>query len=63
MIAPAFPAFNIYSRIARQTTALGPLAVATAMSRVPGWNVEVIDENNYRRPGPRDAHGLPDHPT
>jgi len=63
MIAPAFPAFNIYSRIARRTTALGPLSVATAVNRMDGWNVEVIDENNYRNLGPRDAQGRPDHRT
>lgn len=61
MIAPVFPALNIYSRIAGTTTALGPLCVATAARRAPPWQVEVIDENNYRRPGPRDANGLPDH--
>lgn len=61
MIAPAYPAFNIYSRIARHTTALGPLSVATAVSCMPGWTVEVIDENNYRKFGPRDRRGLPDH--
>jgi radical SAM superfamily enzyme YgiQ (UPF0313 family) len=63
MIAPAYPAFNIYSRVARTTTALGPLSVATAVSRMPGWTVEVIDENNYRKFGPRDRTGRPDHPT
>ena len=63
MIAPAFPAFNIYSRIARHTTALGPLSVATTVSHMPGWHVEVIDENNYRKLGPKDPHGLPDHTT
>ena len=61
MIAPAYPAFNIYSRIAKRTTALGPLCVATAVSRMPDWDVEVIDENNYRKFGPKDEHGLPDH--
>jgi radical SAM superfamily enzyme YgiQ (UPF0313 family) len=63
MIAPAFPAFNIYSRVAKYTTALGPLSVATVVSRMPGWDVEVIDENNYRKFGPKDAHGRPDHDT
>lgn len=63
MIAPAYPAFNIYSRIARQTTALGPLSVATVVSRIPGWDVEVIDENNYRKLGPRNKDGRPDHET
>jgi len=63
MIVPAFPAFNIYSRIARLTTALGPVCVATVVSRMEGWDVEVIDENNYRKFGPRDSAGLPDHNT
>jgi len=63
MIVPAFPAFNIYSRIARRTTALGPLCIATVVSQLPGWAVEVIDENNYRKYGPRDPAGLPDHET
>lgn len=63
MIAPAYPAFNIYSRIAKQTTALGPLCVATAVSHMPGWEVEVIDENNFRKFGPRDKDGRPNHAT
>ncbi len=63
MIGPAYPAFNIYSRIARKTTALGPLHVATMVSRLPNWDVEVTDENNYRQPGPRDVEGHPDHST
>lgn len=61
MVIPKYPAFNIYSRIARRTTALGPLCVATSISKMPGWDVEVIDENNYRSPGPVDTHGAPDH--
>ena len=63
MIVPAFPAFNICSRIARQTTALGPLSVATAVSRMNGWHVEVIDENNYRKLGPTDDAGRLEHST
>lgn len=61
MIAPAFPAFNIYSRIARTTTALGPVAVATQIEQMSAWDVEVIDENNYWKPGPRDGSNSPDH--
>jgi radical SAM superfamily enzyme YgiQ (UPF0313 family) len=61
MIVPAYPAFNIYSRIARRTTSLGPVTVATVVSRMQGWDVEVIDENNYRKFGPRDGNGHPDH--
>ncbi len=61
IIMPAYPAFNIYSRIARITTALGPVSVATSVHEVEGWDVEVIDENNYQRSGPRNASGMPDH--
>lgn len=61
MIAPSYPAFNIYSRVARRTTALGPLSVATVISLLDGWEAEVIDENNYRMPGPRDRTGRCDH--
>jgi len=61
MVAPAYPAFNIYTNIARHTTALGPVSVATAVSRMPAWDVEVIDENNYRKFGPKDSTGRPDH--
>jgi radical SAM superfamily enzyme YgiQ (UPF0313 family) len=63
MIAPGYPAFNVYSRIARSTTALGPVSVATVISRMEGWDVEVIDENNYRRYGPLNPQGRPDHAT
>ncbi len=63
MIIPAYPAFNIYSRVAKKTTALGPLMVATVVSRMKHWNAEVIDENNFRMPGPKDESGRPDHGT
>ncbi|KPK90951.1 MAG: hypothetical protein AMJ94_08145 [Deltaproteobacteria bacterium SM23_61] len=61
IIIPAYPTFNIYSRIARATTALGPVTVATAAREMEGWDVEVIDENNYQRSGPVTPTGLPDH--
>ncbi|MDP8222232.1 MAG: radical SAM protein [Candidatus Lernaella stagnicola] len=62
VIIPAFPNFNIYSSIARTTTALGPVSVATVASEIPGWDVEVIDENNCRdKFCPRDKNGRPDH--
>ncbi len=57
VIVPAFPAFNIYSRIARGTTALGPVCVATAVHEIERWDVEVIDENNLRRHGPVSKEG------
>lgn len=61
IVIPAYPAFNIYSHVARKTTALGPITVATAAREVGGWEVEVIDENNYQRSGPLTDSGLPDH--
>jgi len=61
IIIPAFPAFNVYSRIARVTTALGPVCIATVVNKMEGWDAEVIDENNYRRFGPRDVMGRPDY--
>ncbi|HNS21319.1 MAG TPA: radical SAM protein [Sedimentisphaerales bacterium] len=58
IVVPAFPAFNIYSRIAVRTTALGPVRVATAVNDMAGWDAEVIDENNLGRCGPRaDSRG------
>ncbi|MBN1942852.1 MAG: radical SAM protein, partial [Phycisphaerae bacterium] len=60
MISPAYPAFNIYSRLAKETTPLGPVCIATAVHDIPGWDAEVIDENNYRF-GPRDETGKADH--
>jgi radical SAM superfamily enzyme YgiQ (UPF0313 family) len=60
LVCPAYPAFNIYSAQARVTTALGPICVATAARRLTGWDVEVVDENNYHF-GPRDEQGRCDH--
>jgi radical SAM superfamily enzyme YgiQ (UPF0313 family) len=61
LIIPGFPTFNIYSSVARYTTALGPVMIATVVSKMPGWEVEVIDENNYHRRGPKDEASRPDH--
>ncbi|OGV37665.1 MAG: hypothetical protein A2020_14940 [Lentisphaerae bacterium GWF2_45_14] len=61
IIIPAFPAFNIYSRVANQTTALGPVCIASVVNKMSGWDVEVIDENNYRKHGPLNSEGMPDH--
>lgn len=58
---PAFPAFNIYSRVARRTTALGPVCIATAVHEIERWDAEVIDENNLGRYGPRSRDGGADH--
>jgi radical SAM superfamily enzyme YgiQ (UPF0313 family) len=61
IVIPAYPAFNIYSRIARKTTALGPVSVASAANEVEGWDVEVIDENNLGRYGPKSGSEGADH--
>ena len=61
IIDPAYPAFNIYSHIAKRTTALGPVSVATCAKEIEGWDVEVIDENNMRLYGPRNPSGGADH--
>lgn len=60
IIIPAFQEINVFSTIAKKTTALGPIMVATVADKLWGWRVEVIDENNYRR-GPKDREGSPDH--
>ncbi|MFH1678216.1 MAG: cobalamin-dependent protein, partial [Candidatus Omnitrophota bacterium] len=61
IVIPAYPAFNIYSSVAKQTTALGPVCVASAVSGMGNWDVEVIDENNLRRYGPISESGGADH--
>lgn len=61
IVIPAYPAFNIYSDVAKRTTALGPVCVATAVNEMEKWDVEVIDENNLRRYGPRSDSGGADH--
>jgi hypothetical protein len=64
IIIPAFPNFNIYSFTARETTSVGPLAVATCANLLENWDVEVIDENNCRNKlCPKDEYGHPDHVT
>jgi len=61
IIAPSYPAFNIYSYTAARTTALGPICVATSVNEMERWDVEVIDENNLRRYGPRGILAGADH--
>jgi radical SAM superfamily enzyme YgiQ (UPF0313 family) len=59
MIVPAHPRKSVFTGQAKRTTALGPLIVATVVSNMLEWIVEVIDENNWN--GPRAKDGLPDH--
>ncbi|MBI9098396.1 MAG: B12-binding domain-containing radical SAM protein [Spirochaetaceae bacterium] len=59
---PRFPNFNIYSLVARTTTSVGPLFVATSAARLDCWDVEVIDENNlHGKYYPRKEKGVLDH--
>ena len=60
IIVPATKRVNIYSGPLRVTTCYAAVVVATIISKIWGWRVEVIDENNYRG-GPLDKNGLPDH--
>jgi radical SAM superfamily enzyme YgiQ (UPF0313 family) len=61
IVIPAYPAFNIYTFVADKTSSLGPVYVASSAREVEGWDVEVIDENNLRRYGPRSKSGGADH--
>jgi len=61
IVIPAYPAFNIYSRIARRTTALGPVCIATSASKMDRWDVEVVDENNLGKFGPKGETVGADH--
>lgn len=60
-IALGYPTFNIYSSIAKHTTSLGLVLVASTAAQKKGWDVEVIDENNFHGQMPKDQHGHPDH--
>lgn len=63
IIVPAPSKLNIYGHISSRTTALGAIMVATAANKVPGWEVEVIDESNchHRKWPPNAADGYIDH--
>ena len=61
IVVPGYPAFNVYSYVAKKTTALGPICVASAVNEMERWDVEVIDENNLRRYGPKSTSGGADH--
>ncbi len=61
IVVPAYPAFNIYSCVANKTTALGPVCVATAVNKMEKWDVEIVDENNLGRFGPRHESEGADH--
>ncbi|MBU4345939.1 MAG: B12-binding domain-containing radical SAM protein [Candidatus Omnitrophica bacterium] len=61
LVIPAYPAFNIYSDLAKRTTALGPVCVASVVNEMAGWDVEVIDENNLRRYAPKSSTGKANH--
>lgn len=60
-IVPGYPTFNIYSTIAKYTTALGPVMLASVAAQKAGWEVEIIDENNFTAKAVKDSQGRPDH--
>ena len=60
LIVAAVPRVNIFSGMAKNTTDAGSAMLATAVANnIPGWRVEITQENDYC--GPRDKNGLPDH--
>ena len=62
IILPVFPPFNIYGRIAKTTTALGPVCIGTIANKLEDWDAEIIDENNlHGRFYPRHKDGSLDH--
>lgn len=61
MIVPCYPTYNIYSHVAKTTTALGPVCVATSVDKMPEWDAEVIDENNFHYHSMRTSDGKVDH--
>lgn len=61
MVIPCFSHFNIYSSVAKYTTALGPILIASMVDKIPGWEAEVIDENNFRHGPLYDENHHPDH--
>lgn len=60
LFVPSYPSFNIYTPIASTTTALGPVCVATAVSKMKGWDAEIVDENNSKA-APHTSDGKLDH--
>ncbi|MFA5020976.1 MAG: hypothetical protein WC517_02875 [Patescibacteria group bacterium] len=63
LIIPAHPRPSSSDQIMRQSTSLGPILMASAAAQLPGWNVEVIDENNCARRHwpPQTNNGRLDH--
>ncbi|MDA3808880.1 MAG: radical SAM protein [Spirochaetaceae bacterium] len=59
---PRFSNFNIYTLVAKTTTSIGPLFVATSAAKLDCWDAEVIDENNlHGKYYPREKEGILDH--
>jgi len=54
LIIPRFPYFNIYSSVTMPP--LGAVSVATCLREFTDFDVEIIDENNYK--GKLDHHAL-----
>lgn len=52
---------NIFDRVIKKTIAFGPVIVATAASKLFGWDVEIIHESGCRKWVERDKEGNIDH--
>ena len=64
VIVPKLPPETIFSMGAKTATSLSAVMIATVANKALSWlDVEVVDENNYRRSlrAPLDANGNPDH--
>jgi radical SAM superfamily enzyme YgiQ (UPF0313 family) len=48
LVIPRFPYFNVYSRV--KMPPRGAVGVATTVTSVEGFRVEIIDENNFKGP-------------
>jgi len=57
LVIPQFPYFNVYSSVVMPP--LGAVSVATSLREFIDFEVELIDENNYR--GPSTEAGTVDH--
>lgn len=62
MVIPAM-GDNIFNRMIKKTIALGPVMVATAVSKLPAWDAEIIHEAGAGKRTPRNAEGEISHQT
>jgi len=61
IVVPGYPAFNIYFSYCQDDHGPWAICVASVVNEMERWDVEVIDENNLRRYGPKSPSGVADH--